>query len=540
MGRDLEDGEVTTMQGSAAKPYELKNVGGVYSCSCPAWRNQSLAIEKRSCKHLKTLRGAEAEAERTGNPTPPNRSSGSGDDKDKPPVLLAQKWEPHIDVTGWWLSEKLDGVRAYWDGARFLSRLGNEFLAPPWFVESLPETPLDGELWVGRGQFQKTVSIVRRGDRSKLWRDVSFLVFDAPSHGGVFEERIAWVDEAFAEGAHPHAAAVDHAECEGIDHLRAELARIEGLGGEGVMARQPGSIYVAGRSHTLLKVKSFLDCEAVVVGHVAGKGRHKVRLGALEAALPDGTRFSVGTGLSDREREDPPPIGQVITVRYQELSRDGVPRFPAYVGVRADVAITLPQTSTKTSTNGSTTSKKTTTRGRIMGARYFEYSDGKSHKFWEISVEGASHTVRYGRIGASGTVKTKEFDDEDEAAADAAKLIAQKVKKGYEETAEGETEAKPVERKKPKKTDAATKAKAEAAAAEGVEGLRYFEYSDGKSNKFWEISVDGASHTVRYGRIGTDGTTKTKEFDDEDEAMADAQKLIAQKVKKGYEETEPE
>lgn len=147
--RDLEDGETTTMQGSAARPYELKNVGGVYSCTCPAWRNQSLPIEKRSCKHLKTLRGADAETERTGNATPPARSSANGD-KDKPPVLLAHKWEPHIDVTGWWLSEKLDGVRAYWDGSRFLSRLGNEFLAPQWFVASLPETPLDGELWVGR------------------------------------------------------------------------------------------------------------------------------------------------------------------------------------------------------------------------------------------------------------------------------------------------------------------------------------------------------------------------------------------------------
>jgi DNA ligase-1 len=543
---DLADGSTAYIQGSAAKPYELKNTGGVYSCSCPAWRNQSLGIEKRTCKHLKALRGDAAEAERTGNAVPPPRSSAlssssssSSSEADKPPVLLAHKWEPHVDVTGWWLSEKLDGVRAYWTGERFLSRLGNEFFAPEWFVKTLPETPLDGELWVGRGEFQRTVSIVRRQDRSDLWREVSFLVFDAPDHGGVFEERITWVRETLRDG-HEHAGSVDHYACEGLDHLRAELARIEGLGGEGLMARKPKSKYVAGRSHTLLKVKSFSDTEARVVGHVAGRGRHKGRLGAVEAVLADGTRFSVGTGFSDAERESPPPIGSVITVRYQELSKDGVPRFPAYAGVRADVELPEINTSTKTSTSKIQQSAgKAKTGENNMAARYFEYSDGKSHKFWEISVEGASHTVRYGRIGASGTVKTKEFGDEDAASADAAKLVAQKVKKGYEETAAGETESKPVERAKPKKTDEATKAKADAAAAEGVEGLRYFELSDGKSHKFWEISVDGASHTVRYGKIGTNGTAKTKDFDDEDAAMKDATKLVAQKVKKGYEETEP-
>src|SRR5204862_99399 len=83
-----------------------------------------------------------------------------------------------------------------------------------------------------------------------------------------------------------------------IDELRRELARIEALGGEGLMLRQPGSKYHAGRSASLLKIKSFHDAEARVVGHEPGKGRHKGRLGALQVALPDGTRFSVGTGFS--------------------------------------------------------------------------------------------------------------------------------------------------------------------------------------------------------------------------------------------------
>jgi DNA ligase-1 len=104
------------------------------------------------------------------------------------------------------------------------------------------------------------------------------------------------------------------------------------------MLRQPGSRYEVGRSSTLLKVKSFHDAEARVLRHLPGEGRHKGRVGALFVALPNGTEFSVGTGLSDAERRDPPPVGSVITFRYQEFSDGGVPRFPSYVGVRHDAA----------------------------------------------------------------------------------------------------------------------------------------------------------------------------------------------------------
>jgi DNA ligase-1 len=134
----------------------------------------------------------------------------------------------------------------------------------------------------------------------------------------------------------PHASAHPHEVCKGLDHLRSELARVEALGGEGLMLRQPGSAYVVGRSATLLKVKSFFDAEARVIEHQPGAGRHRGRLGALLVELPNGQRFSVGTGFSDAQREAPPPLGSVITFRYQELSDGGVPRFPVYVAVRQD------------------------------------------------------------------------------------------------------------------------------------------------------------------------------------------------------------
>lgn len=330
---DLKDGESTEMKGSGAKPYVLKNVGGVYSCSCPAWRNQSLAIEKRTCKHLRKLRGDQAEKDRTGGELP-TRAKSSKAKKDGPRLLLAQTWDSAEDLTDWWMSEKLDGVRAFWDGKQFLSRQGNQFHAPDWFVDGLPNSPLDGELWIDRKKFQKTVSIVRRQDKSDHWQDVRYLVFDAPKATGAFEERLEFLRDCCASMPNEYVEAHDHIRCKNTKHLKDELARIESLGGEGLMLRQPESSYEAGRSYTLLKVKNFHDAEAEVIGHQPGKGKHKGRLGALLVRLNDGTEFSVGTGFSDKQREAAAPVGSLITFRYQELSDGGVPRFPSFVRVR--------------------------------------------------------------------------------------------------------------------------------------------------------------------------------------------------------------
>src|SRR3954452_16545711 len=112
---DLGDGESVETKGSGASPYILKNVGGVYSCNSPAWRNQSVAIEKRTCKHLRKLRGDAAEEARIGSAMPaPTRASKEEGSAAR--LLLAESWDCVTDPTGWLMSEKLDGVRAYWDG----------------------------------------------------------------------------------------------------------------------------------------------------------------------------------------------------------------------------------------------------------------------------------------------------------------------------------------------------------------------------------------------------------------------------------------
>lgn len=429
---DLTDGESVEMKGSGAKPYVLRNVGGVYSCTCPAWRNQSIAIERRTCKHLRKLRGDAAEEARVGQDLPPKPDLGADEDaadaKTGPPLLLAERWDNAQDLAGWWLSEKLDGVRAYWDGKVLISRLGNRFHAPDWFLEGLPDTPLDGELWIGRKSFQRTVGIVRRQDKSDLWKEVRYLAFDAPGVDAAFEGRLAALRAHIERYRPPYLSAHEHVPCTSLDHLRAELARVEALGGEGLMIREPESRYKVGRSLTLLKIKSFRDAEARVLEHQKGAGRHKGRLGALLVELPDGTRFSVGTGFSDAERGAPPPVGSVITFRYQELSDGGVPRFPSYVGVRQDAPWPAAP-----SPAAAAPSPAPQVSSALRSVRRFELVEGSSSKFWEVSCNGCTVTVRYGRIGSDGQTKAKELASEEQAQRHARELAEEKARKGYSE-----------------------------------------------------------------------------------------------------------
>jgi len=428
---DLEDGESTEMKGSGAKPYVLKNTGGVYSCSCPAWRNQSTAIERRTCKHLRKLRGDAAEETRIGGALPQKPVKEKGEGEEGPPLLLAESWDNALDLSGWWMSEKLDGVRAWWDGKQFISRQGNLYHAPDWFVEGLPDTTLDGELWLDRKKFQRTVSIVRRQDKTDHWKEIRFRVFDAPALKDPFEKRLQALADLFAGSKLAYASALEHIRCTSVDHLKEELARVEALGGEGLMLREPGSAYHAGRSSSLLKVKTFHDAEATVTGHQEGLGKHKGRLGALLVKLADGTQFAVGTGFSDKERGNPPPVGSTITFRYQELTEAGVPRFPSYVGIRHEEP---PAPSKRASKPKSEPVVVTITpEGADAMKKYYEFVEGTSSKFWEITHSGSDVTTRWGRLGTDGQSKTKTFKDEAAAKKEADKLIAEKTGKGYVE-----------------------------------------------------------------------------------------------------------
>ena len=256
-----------------------------------------------------------------------------------PSVMLAKKYEEQkhgskLSAENWWMSEKLDGLRAVWNGSTFLSRSGNVFYAPKEFVKDFPsDFTLDGELFCGRKKFYLASSLVRSHNGTyEQWNGkVTFMVFDAPLLKKPFEERMK--DLKNVVGRIKHASLVVQEPVRDAAHLKTKLASIETVDGEGVMLRKGGSAYEFKRSATLLKVKTMHDAEAVVVGHEEGKGKHTGRLGAVVCQLPNGKQFKVGTGFTDEERENPPPAGTTITYRYFELTKSGIPRFPTFMRV---------------------------------------------------------------------------------------------------------------------------------------------------------------------------------------------------------------
>lgn len=252
-------------------------------------------------------------------------------------VLLAKNWDPDItNPKGWWMSEKLDGIRALWDGKNFISRNGLSFPAPDYFTKQMPKLSngklLDGELWLGRGMFEQTSSIVRCGSVDKGWNQLMYMVFDAPSTDYRFETRLSYVKEVIRRSK--VCRFVDHIECSGKDHVFKALENVVEAGGEGLMLRKPGSKYEKKKSYTLLKVKKYLDEEATVVGHQPGKNKYTGALGALECKLENGVEFEMGQGFSDYDRDHPPKIGDLVTFKHLGFMKSGKPRNAIFVRVR--------------------------------------------------------------------------------------------------------------------------------------------------------------------------------------------------------------
>ena len=267
--------------------------------------------------------------------------AASGDEtRPAPPdVSLANVYRPGdatIHLGEYWMSEKYDGVRALWDGRQLLSRGGKRFAAPGWFVEGLPAAVLDGELWLGRGRFEATVSVVRRSRPHDGWRDLQYMVFDLPEHGGVFRERYAALTDLAARYPSPWWRVAPHEPITSHAALEQRFADMTNGGGEGLMLRRADSRHHGGRSDDLLKYKPFTDAEAVVIGHNPGKGKYEGQVGSLRVRARDGTVFNVGSGLSDALRLHPPPVGATITYKYQGLTGNGLPRFPVFLRLRCD------------------------------------------------------------------------------------------------------------------------------------------------------------------------------------------------------------
>lgn len=254
-----------------------------------------------------------------------------------PSLMLAGKYHPGLDLSAYWVSEKYDGVRGYWDGRQLWSRGGEPISPPGWFTEGWSTTPMDGELWAGRGRFEEASSTVRqlRPDDA-AWRRIRFMVFDLPAHPGVFDERLSAYQVLVRKLDKPWVLAVSQHRADSHAALQRQLKTVVRAGAEGLMLHRGNSLYRALRGEDLVKLKPFEDAEARVLAHVPGKGRLAGRMGALEVETPEGLRFRLGSGFTDIQREHPPELGRWVTYRYRGLHDSGVPRFASFLRERPD------------------------------------------------------------------------------------------------------------------------------------------------------------------------------------------------------------
>lgn len=254
-----------------------------------------------------------------------------------PAIPLANVYHPGVNIQDYWVSEKLDGVRAWWDGERFWSRGGHIYAAPVWFTEGFPAQPLDGELWSGRERFAELSGVVRkRQPVDAEWQQVRFHVFDLPMQNTPFEHRYQRLTALVEASGSPYLVLVRQSPVTSHDELLKHLHEMVAAGGEGLMLKRKAGLYQAGRSDDLLKVTTHDDADAVVVRHLPGKGRLEGMLGALEVKLADGRQFRIGTGFSDAQRRQPPPVGATVTFRYRGHTATGLPRFARFLRVRND------------------------------------------------------------------------------------------------------------------------------------------------------------------------------------------------------------
>ncbi len=247
-------------------------------------------------------------------------------------VLLALDAPAGIDPAGYLVSEKYDGVRALWDGTRLRFRSGRLVAAPAWFLAKMPAQPLDGELWLARGRFEALSGIVRKViPIDDEWRAVHYMVFELPGAPGTYAERAAQIVRVVDAAAWPALTAVEQRVVGDREGLEWRLDAVVRQGGEGLVLHRADAPYLTGRSDALLKLKPLDDAEALVVAHVAGRGKYEGQLGALRVRTPSGASLLIGTGFSDAERAAPPPVGSTVTYTHRGFTRTGSPRFASFL-----------------------------------------------------------------------------------------------------------------------------------------------------------------------------------------------------------------
>ena len=252
---------------------------------------------------------------------------------EKPNLLLLKSYKTDVNVTNWLMSEKLDGVRGYWNGKELVSRNGKAFAVPKWFTKDFPPFEIDGELWTKRGDFEHVISIVNKQKAHEGWREITYNIFEVPNQKGGLLKRLDVLEKWLKKNPNEFIKIIPQTLCKGERHLKEELKRVETLGAEGLVVRNPDVLYIDKRTSEALKVKSFQDDECVVVGYTKGHGKFEGLVGALKC-LWQGRILKIGSGLSLEDRNHPPALDVNVTFKYNGLTRKGNPKFPVFLRVR--------------------------------------------------------------------------------------------------------------------------------------------------------------------------------------------------------------
>ncbi len=239
-----------------------------------------------------------------------------------------------IDIEHYFVSEKLDGMRGYWNGKHIYSRKGHKINSPKWFTQGWPNIPMDGEMWIARDKYQQLLSCVRRKTPGPCWKKVKFMIFDLPNNTEMFSVRVDKMEQLTSQVLSPYLQVIKQEKVSSLDELYNRLNTTIAKHGEGLMLHRDNAYYIVGRNPALLKLKKNQDAEAEVIAHIEGKGKYKGLLGSLKVKNSDGIIFKIGSGFNDKERENPPKVGSTITYIYNGYTQSGIPRFARYWRLR--------------------------------------------------------------------------------------------------------------------------------------------------------------------------------------------------------------
>lgn len=252
----------------------------------------------------------------------------------KPDLFLLKTYDKNLDVIGWLMSEKLDGVRGFWDGEKLISRGGFILNPPKSWVTGFPNFAIDGELWTKRADFEGVSSIVRRKNPDNRWKNVSFNIFEVPRQEGGISQRLKILQDYLQQYPSKTIKIIKQIPIKSKQQLNNFLNKIVKKKGEGIVVRNPKTLYQTGRLSSALKVKKYQDDECTVLEILRGKGKYENKMGALKCQTKTGKIFKVGSGFTDIQRQNPPAIGSEITFKYYGLTKNQNYKHPVFLKIK--------------------------------------------------------------------------------------------------------------------------------------------------------------------------------------------------------------